>query len=113
MMHCQKHVKISDGQHVSALVKITNEAVLNVAVLCNGFRVVGNCRHIGGNLCVGVCSFSVRNIQVKPPSLLKCRVNSEITHAADIYQYIWVRASETVRKMRSSMPRAVKKTVPH
>ena len=59
---------MSDSQPFSALVKITNEAVRNVAVLCNGFKVVGNCRHIGGNLCVGVCSFSVRNLQVRPPA---------------------------------------------
>ena len=62
------------------LVKIRKcEAVLNIAVLCNGFKVAGNCRHIRGNLCVGVWSFSVRNLQVKPPSLLKCIVNSDIT----------------------------------
>jgi len=38
-----------------------------------------NCGHIGGNLCVWLCSFSVRNLQVRPPSLLKYRVNSEKT----------------------------------
>ena len=62
MMHGRKNIKISDSQPVSALVKITKEAVLNVAVLRNGFEVVGKCRHIGDSLCVGVCSFSVRNI---------------------------------------------------